>query len=70
MKQKVLSLLSAAGDGYVSGEKISKALGISRTAVWKHIESLRKEGYVMIHPQKGYKRLFPDVLYPAEMPKD
>lgn len=35
---------NADGD-YVSGQKISDLLGCSRTAVWKHIEELRKDGY-------------------------
>jgi BirA family biotin operon repressor/biotin-[acetyl-CoA-carboxylase] ligase len=69
MRQKVLSLLSSAGKEYVSGEKISKTLGISRTAVWKHIEALRSEGYVIQSvPKRGYKLVsVPDVLYPAEV---
>ena len=43
-KEDILKLLRAE-KGYVSGEKISERLGISRTAVWKHINSLKKEGY-------------------------
>jgi len=68
MKQKVLSLL-AAGDEYVSGEKISRELKISRTAVWKHIEALRQEGYVIDSvPRRGYKVLSaPDILFPGEI---
>lgn len=69
MKQKVLSLLKE--DEYVSGEKISGILDISRTAVWKHIESLREEGYVIDSvPRRGYKvTLSPDFLYPGEIKK-
>ncbi|GAA3327435.1 hypothetical protein GCM10020331_067350 [Ectobacillus funiculus] len=29
----------------MSGQMISDELGCSRTAVWKHMEDLRKEGY-------------------------
>ncbi len=41
---------------FISGEKISQALGCSRTAVWKHIEELRKSGYELDSaPRKGYR---------------
>ncbi|WP_025026797.1 biotin--[acetyl-CoA-carboxylase] ligase [Caldalkalibacillus mannanilyticus] len=43
---------------YLSGEELSKVLQISRTAVWKHIEELRKEGYVIEAQKKqGYRIL-------------
>ena len=32
-------------DGPVSGETISNELGITRSAVWKHINELRMMGY-------------------------
>ena len=38
----ILAILS--GGDYVSGEKISQELGISRAAVWKRIAQLREEG--------------------------
>ena len=43
---KLLELLAflRAKDEYVSGQEIAEAMGISRNAVWKHIESLRREG--------------------------
>jgi|GEM_PF-4974023 len=41
--------------GKISGEKISEELGISRSAVWKHIEELRELGYEIDATQKeGY----------------
>ena len=43
MKERILELLQ--GTGFVSGQKISEELGVSRTAVWKYINALRKEGY-------------------------
>ena len=46
-KDKLLELLENKRDEYVSGEEISKNLGLSRTAVWKAINQL-KEGL------KGY----------------
>lgn len=42
----------------MSGEELSQQLQVSRTAVWKHIEELRKEGYVIEAQKKlGYKIL-------------
>jgi len=43
---------------YISGQEISNNLGISRTAVWKHINALREDGY-SIDSQfgKGYRLL-------------
>ena len=40
---------------YISGELLSEMLGISRAAIWKHIKTLRAEGYE-IHSvtNKGY----------------
>lgn len=31
--------------GYVSGQQLSDSLNISRTAVWKHMNELKKDGY-------------------------
>ena len=54
-REKVLSLLLEQGDRYVSGEAMSRTLGISRAAVWKAIEALRQEGYVIQSaPNRGY----------------
>ena len=54
MKQSIIDILKSGG-GYVSGEKISQKLGISRAAVWKHIKSLRSEGYdIQSVTNKGY----------------
>ena len=39
----ILAILS--GGDYVSGEKISQELGISRAAVWKRIAQLREDGW-------------------------
>lgn len=70
MKDKMLSLLEEA-DGFVSGELLSRELGISRTAVWKRIRKLQDEGYVFESaPRLGYRllrgpqRLSPERLLP------
>lgn len=44
MKEEILDILKNA-DGYISGERISEMLNVSRTAIWKHIKSLRESGY-------------------------
>lgn len=55
MKEKILDFLRANKD-YISGEYISRELNISRAAVWKYIDILRKEGYVIdSSSRKGYK---------------
>jgi len=45
MREKILELLIMKEGEYVSGEDLSRLLGISRAGVWKHINSLRQEGY-------------------------
>ena len=46
-REKVLSLLRERQGEYLSGEAMSRELGISRAGVWKAIEGLRQEGYVV-----------------------
>jgi BirA family transcriptional regulator, biotin operon repressor / biotin---[acetyl-CoA-carboxylase] ligase len=42
----------------LSGAEMSKSLGISRNAIWKHIKTLRKEGYhIAAKPASGYRLL-------------
>lgn len=43
-RQRVYSALQAAGEEYLSGEELSQQLGITRAAVWKAVEALRKQG--------------------------
>jgi BirA family biotin operon repressor/biotin-[acetyl-CoA-carboxylase] ligase len=65
----VLAFLAEAGDEFVSGEAISDKLGLSRAAVWKHVESLRGHGYrIDAVPAKGYRlREIPDRLTELEL---
>jgi BirA family transcriptional regulator, biotin operon repressor / biotin---[acetyl-CoA-carboxylase] ligase len=56
IRTKLLSMFSEAEGNYVSGQAISDELGCSRTAVWKHIEELRKAGYEVEAVRRlGYK---------------
>lgn len=51
----ILRLFRSESD-YMSGEHLSKELGVSRTAVWKHISALRKEGYrIEAVTSRGYR---------------
>lgn len=55
----LLSLLLEQKDDFVSGEKISEKLGISRTAVWKGIKKLEAIGYEFEAVTKlGYRLKF------------
>lgn len=45
-RERVLTCLRECGN-YVSGEALSRQLGLSRAAVWKAVDALRKEGYVI-----------------------
>ena len=47
LRDEVLALLKAREGKPLSGEEMSRALGVSRAAVWKAMESLRDEGYVI-----------------------
>ena len=69
MRKEILNLLKKSGDTYISGEEIAERLGVSRTAVWKHIKELRRAGYdIVSQSRSGYAlRGTPDVLTPAEL---
>lgn len=55
-----------AGGAYVSGEKISAELGITRAAVWKRVEALRAQGYAIESAgRRGYRLAPGDALDPA-----
>lgn len=54
-RERVLALLRERPGEYLSGEAMSKTLGISRAGVWKAIEGLRQEGYTIASaPNRGY----------------
>ena len=68
MKADILKALRESGD-YVSGEWLSKELGISRVSVWKHIRNLKQDGYVVEASPRGYRLIAsPDLLLPYEFP--
>lgn len=54
MRDKLLRLLR--DDGFISGEQLAKNLVVSRTAVWKQINTLRGLGYeIESVKNKGYR---------------
>ncbi len=63
-KERLISTLKRRG--YVSGEELGKELSLSRSGVWKMINSLRKLGFVIDGcPKKGYTLCrLPDMLHP------
>ncbi|MFZ3172556.1 MAG: biotin--[acetyl-CoA-carboxylase] ligase [Carboxydocellales bacterium] len=69
MKKEILVILKSNPGKYVSGEEISNQLGVSRTAIWKHIQGLREEGYQLdSQSRRGYcLREVPDKLFPEEV---
>ena len=54
-KEKVLEFLELNKGTYISGEGIAESLSLSRTAVWKVVNELRKQGYdIEAVSNKGY----------------
>lgn len=54
MKSEILALLRKR-DGFVSGQELCQRFGVSRTAVWKAVNQLKKEGYdISAVRNKGY----------------
>ena len=66
LKKKILEMLRDAGKNFVSGENIATLMNVSRTAIWKHVQSLRKRGYQISSSERlGYKlEKIPDLLLP------
>ena len=69
MRERILEILRSKMPAPVSGEVLSQELAVSRTAIWKHIQALKNEGYTIESvPKKGYiLKEVPDRLKPAEV---
>ena len=65
-------LLYLSDKKYITGERLSKYLGISRVAVWKQIQKLKKLGYLIAADTKrGYCIISrPDILLPTEIQRN
>jgi BirA family biotin operon repressor/biotin-[acetyl-CoA-carboxylase] ligase len=70
MRDKILKLLKE--NEFISGEFLANKLNVSRTAIWKQINSLKKKGYKIVSiKNKGYCLISrPDVPIPEEITKD
>jgi BirA family transcriptional regulator, biotin operon repressor / biotin---[acetyl-CoA-carboxylase] ligase len=64
MKESILNLLKENKNNFISGQALSEKLKVSRTAIWKYINILKKEGYkIESYSKKGYKLIeSPDIL--------
>ncbi|MBU3146354.1 biotin--[acetyl-CoA-carboxylase] ligase [Clostridium sp. CF012] len=64
MKGKILKLLKESGNEFISGQKISEELGVSRAAIWKYINIIKEDGYeIEAISRKGYRIISsPDIL--------
>lgn len=55
-REAVLSLLKNQPNEHLSGQAMSRTLGVSRAAIWKAIEGLRQQGYeIASSPNRGYR---------------
>ena len=72
MKREILLKLKNSPLEYISGEHLSTVLGVSRTAIWKVINELKEEGYVIeSSSKKGYRlSLTSDVLNSFEISEE
>lgn len=71
MRDEVLEFLRENQGGFVSGQDMSEACHVSRTAIWKHIKALRQKGYkIESYTKRGYRLLEEsDLLSPIAMKK-
>ncbi|KUJ91646.1 MAG: biotin/acetyl-CoA-carboxylase ligase [Thermoanaerobacter thermocopriae] len=69
LRSKLLKLLKENKGEYISGQKLSDQLNVSRTAIWKHINELKNEGYqIEAHHKLGYMLVSePDLLIYEEV---
>ena len=68
LKFNVLKILYER-QGYTSGIELASILGVSRTAIWKSVNSLRTMGYAIeAASRRGYRLVkTPDLLLPYEI---
>ncbi len=71
-RDRILDLLEQSRGQHVSGADLSRVLGVSRSAVWKQVETLRSQGYgIKGGPRIGYLLdELPDLLYPREIQRN
>jgi BirA family transcriptional regulator, biotin operon repressor / biotin---[acetyl-CoA-carboxylase] ligase len=58
LRKRLLDAFTKNEEEFLSGQHLAELIGCSRTAVWKHIEELRKEGFELeAIRSKGYRIL-------------
>lgn len=69
IRKRLLDAFSNSEEEFLSGQYIADLIGCSRTAVWKHMEELRKDGYELeAVRRKGYRILrVPDKITANEI---
>jgi BirA family biotin operon repressor/biotin-[acetyl-CoA-carboxylase] ligase len=67
--ERVLEALRRSGGEACSGAGLSEQLQVTRSQIWKHVETLRAKGYgIEGAPGGGYRLVsVPDRLYPEEI---
>lgn len=56
LRKRLLDAFTNSEKEFLSGQHLAELIGCTRTAVWKHIEVLRKEGYELeAVRRKGYR---------------
>ncbi|MGI5824805.1 MAG: biotin--[acetyl-CoA-carboxylase] ligase [Bacillota bacterium] len=67
--RETIFLMLAEADDYLSGEEISRRLGISRAAVWKHIKVLQEEGCrIEAVTKRGYRLKMGGLRFAEQVP--
>ena len=54
MQETRKRVLDALAEGPASGPAVAETLGVSRAAVWKHVEALREAGFEVESRENGY----------------
>jgi BirA family biotin operon repressor/biotin-[acetyl-CoA-carboxylase] ligase len=68
VRQKILRELIENRDSFISGSQLAESLGISRVAIWKHIEALKEEGYDITGVSgRGYRLNDKGVIIPDKI---
>jgi len=55
MQETRTRVLAAVADGPVTGPTLADELGVSRAAIWKHVETLREAGFGIESSDAGYE---------------
>ncbi|ODA39637.1 biotin--[acetyl-CoA-carboxylase] ligase [Desulfosporosinus sp. BG] len=63
VRHDILHLLATHPDEYVSGERLSQLLNVTRAAIWKHIKVLKDEGFEIEGQTKNGYRLLKRPLF-------